>query len=97
VIGLELLLMTGLALAAPEIPQESVPQSPAAAPAAEAEAEPAREFDSGDTEAEVKPSAKRVIIRRKDQGTKARERFKTEIIPKSRYRLEGRPLSVDPD
>ena len=31
------------------------------------------------------------------EGTKARNRFETETVPKSRYQLNGKPLEVDTD
>lgn len=47
---------------------------------------------------EVKKAKKRVYIpRRKDEGTKAREYFKAQTVPKSLYRFNGKQLDVDPD
>ncbi len=58
------------------------------------------DFSSAEQAEDHSPPAnvsKRVIIRRKDEGTRARERFKAETLPKSQYQLNGRPLSIDPD
>lgn len=91
-----LILGLGVVLSAPVRAEEDseavqTEQVPAAADASAA----------GDVSAVAPPKAEKKTVpqaQNKDtEGTKAADRFKADMVIKSQYELDGRPLEVDPD
>jgi hypothetical protein len=75
---------------------ERFPSLPQAIP--QAAQEPSVETEDSKSEKPVKKKPKGRIAREKEaEGTKAPNRFDTEVVIKSDYRLNGQSLEVDTD
>lgn len=98
------ILLTAVLVSTGAVWAEDPPASQAANPPPTSESSPdtsaspaavsAEDFGGDEAEPVTK---KRNVVRRKDAGSRAKERFQADIIPKSHYTLDGKTLSVDPD
>jgi hypothetical protein len=82
--------------------ESAAPATAAPATSTTTEAAPASASDSAsgnaeETDSPKKPGGRRRTREKEAEGTEARDRFKADTVIKSKYKLDGEPLEVDPD
>jgi hypothetical protein len=55
------------------------------------------ETPSADSDSSKKTGGGKRTREKEAEGTEARDRFKADTVIKSKYKLDGQPLEVDPD